>query len=446
MSENGRDQRLQPPAPTRVHYAWVVALVTFLTMLVSAGIRSTPGVLMVPLTHAFGWTRETVSVAIAVNLALYGLIGPFSAALMERFGIRRVTTVALACLAAGAGLTALMRAPWQFDLLWGFVVGTGTGFTASVLGATVATRWFHRQRGLVIGLLTASNASGQLIFLPLLAKVATSVGWQAASLTTAAAALALTPVVFLLLRDDPREKGLLPYGASAPDEGAAAAPRENALRAPLDALAGAVRQRNFWLLTGSFMICGLSTSGLISNHLIPALMDHGYSEVRAAGLVAMLGVFDVVGTTTSGWLSDRHDGRWLLCWYYGLRGLALLFLPFAMASEGGLAVFIVFYGLDWVATVPPTVRLTNESFGGRGPVVYGWVWAAHQIGSATAAFGAGLVYTWLRSYAPAFWAAGALCLMAAGMVLGIRGTRRGRRGEVGALRPGRVAVAGAGGR
>lgn len=422
----------------RVHYAWIVAMVTFLTMLISAGIRSTPGVLMIPLAQSFGWTRETVSLAVAIRLLLFGLIGPFSAAMMDRFGVRRTTAVALACLGVGMGATVWMRAAWQLDLLWGVVVGCGAGFTATVLGVTVAARWFQQQRGLVVGLLTASNASGTLLFLPLMAALTSSFGWRVASLATCAAALLLVPLVLVLLRDRPGDKGLMPYGATVPAPlPSPARPAGNLFVEPVRVLALAVRSRDFWLLTGSFLICGLSTSGLITNHLIPALMDHGYSEVHAAGLLALLGVFDIIGTTTSGWLTDRFDSRWLLVWYYGLRGLALLYLPVAIAtSPTALTGFIVFYGLDWVATVPPTVRLSYRSFGEDSPVVYGWVFAAHQFGAAVAAFGAGLLYTEVHHYSPAFWAAGGLCLLAALLVTRIERARSagGGGGRTGRLR------------
>lgn len=402
----------------RLHYGWIVAAVTFLILLAAAAIRATPGVLIVPLEQAFGWSRATISFAVSVNLLLYGLCGPFAAALMERLGVRRVIVLSLSLVTVGVALTTVMRAPWQLVLLWGVVVGLGTGATALVLAATVANRWFVARRGLVIGVLTASTATGQLLFLPLLAAVVERAGWRSAALLVAAIALVMVPVVLLLMRDRPHDVGLRAFGDS---EGHAAPPAATRPAGALAALAEGARSRDFWLLAGSFFICGLSTNGLIGTHLIPASMDHGLPAVTAAGLLAAMGVFDLIGTTISGWLSDRWDNRRLLFWYYGLRGLSLMLLPYAYGSAYfGLTLFAVFYGLDWVATVPPTVRLTETLFGkARVGIMYGWIAVAHQMGASTAAFGAGVLRTWLGSYQVAFTGAGFVCLIAAVMVLAI---------------------------
>jgi sugar phosphate permease len=417
------------PPRGRLHYAWIVAGVTFLVLLAAAGIRSTPGVLIIPLEKEFGWTRATVSLAVGINILLYGLFGPFSAALMDRFGVRRVMVTSLALVAAGAGLTTIMRTPAQLVLLWGIVVGLGTGTTALVLGAYVANRWFVERRGLVMGLLTASTATGQLLFLPMLASVVVGHGWRPAALIASGAALVMIPVVAIFMRNEPRDVGLTPFGAPAedPTSSQAASPGGNPATAALSALGRGFGSRDFWLLAGSFYICGASTNGLIGTHLIPASMEHGIPEVAAASMVAAMGVFDLVGTTVSGWLTDRWDSRYLLCWYYGLRGLSLLFLPYALGTQFlSLAVFVVFYGLDWVATVPPTVRLTADIFGKRNVgVMFGWIAAAHQLGAATAAVGAGAVRTWLGSYQVAFMISGLLCLIASGLVIRIGQIRKG---------------------
>jgi MFS family permease len=407
--------------PGKFHYAWVVAGVTFLTLIVSAGVRSTPSTLVVPLQEAFGWNRSEISLAVSINLVLFGLFGPFAAALMEKFGMRRVMVIALTTVGIAAALTSQIKAPWQLYLLWGVVVGIGTGATATVLSATVSNRWFIKRRGLVVGLLSASNASGQLVFLPLLAWLISAYGWQAASITTAIAVLLVVPVVAIFMRNYPKDKDLQPYGATAETESYKPL-TGNPFMLALSTLGRGLRDRNFWILGGSFFVCGLSTNGLIGTHLIPAAMDHGFAEVTAASLVAVIGVFDVIGTTISGWLSDRFDNRKLLSWYYGLRGLSLLFLPYALSSAfATLIIFIVFYGLDWVATVPPTVRLTSDVYGkAHGSIMYGWVFAAHQLGAAVAAFGAGTLYTWLGDYSASFWLAGLLCLIASGMVLRIK--------------------------
>jgi sugar phosphate permease len=411
----------------KLHYAWVIAAITFLTLLVAAGLRSTPGVLIVPLEVEFGWSRATISFAVGLNIFLYGLIGPFAAAVMDRFGLRRTMLAALACIAAGVALTPLMARPWQLVLLWGVVVGIGSGSAALVLGATVVARWFATRRGLVMGLLTASSATGQLIFLPVLASLAESYGWRSVSLTVAGVAIALFPIVALLMRDRPEDIGLKRYGAAA-DENLVLAARGNPIGRALAALRDGLRSRDFWLLAGSFFICGASTNGLIGTHLIPACLDHGIPPVAGASLLAAMGVFDLVGTTLSGWLSDRWSNRGLLAWYYGLRGLSLIYLPFAFdVSFYGLSLFAVFYGLDWIATVPPTVRLAAQTFGSeQGPIMFGWIAAAHQLGAALAAFVAGALRVELGSYLQAFMLSGLLCLVAALMVLFI-GRRRGRR-------------------
>lgn len=407
----------------KFHYAWIAAGVTFVTLLAAAGARATPGVILLPLGNEFQWSRATVSSIVSINIFLYGLMGPFAAALYQRFGLRRTMMAAMTMLAVGYGLSTVATHYWQFVVLWGFVVGIGSGMAAAVLGAAVATRWFTQRRGLVMGLLTASTATGQLIFLPSLATVVTTHGWRGAPLVVAAAALAVVPLIAWLMRDEPRDVGLRPFGESGAPENAmtARAGTGNPAKRAVDVLLEAVRVRDFWLLAGSFFVCGASTNGLVGTHLIPAAFDCGIPEVRAAGLLALMGIFDLFGTTASGWLSDRFNCRTLLFTYYGLRGLSLIFLPQALLGPAaGLGVFAVFYGLDWIATVPPTVRLTSEVFGrDKGPIVFGWVVASHQVGAAFAAYLAGVTRTSFGSYAPAFIGAGALCVIAALIVLPI---------------------------
>lgn len=410
---------LERVGQSRVHYAWFVVAATFVTLITTAGFRATPGVLIVPLEDEFGWSRATVGLAVSLGLVTFGLGAPFSAALMERFGVRRVMLVALVVIAAGAAATTLMNAPWQLDLLWGVVVGSATGAVSVPLAATVANRWFETRRGLVTGLLTASNASGQLVFLPSLAWLASTYGWRAASLAVSSVAIAVVlPFVALVVRDRPQSVGLRPYGA---DEDVPAPPRaEHPFRPAIDGLLVGVRSRNFWLLVGSFFVCGLSTNGLIGTHLIAAAHDHGFSQVAGASLLALIGVFDIVGTVCSGWLTDRLDPRKLLFWYYGLRGLSLLALPYAFDARAGLVAFAIFYGLDWVATVPPTVALAADTFGReRVGVVFGWIFASHQLGAAFAAWAAGAARGWFGDYQTAFFGAGAACLIASALVLRI---------------------------
>jgi predicted MFS family arabinose efflux permease len=396
--------------PDTRHYAWVIAAVTFVVLLVTAGIRATPGVLMVPLEAEFGWNRAAISLAVAINIALFGIIGPFAASVMDRWGLRRVVLAAVALLAVSVALTTRMRTQWELTLLWGILVGSGTGVTSMVLAAIVANRWFDERRGLVMGALSAANATGQLVFLPLLASLVEQRGWRAAAFAVAGAAAIVFVLVLLFMRDRPEDLGLLPYGRQAGQPAPAGPPP----LAPLAALRTASRSRAFRVLAGSFFICGASTNGLIGTHLIPACHDYGMPELRAAQLLAVMGIFDILGTTASGWLTDRYSSRHLLFAYYTLRGASLLFLPFTLANPShGLAWFAIFYGLDWVATVPPTVRLTSDTFGRQNTgVVYGWIGASHQLGASLAAFGAGAIRTALGDYQLAFWIAGALCFVA----------------------------------
>ena len=404
----------------RVHYAWIVAALTFLTLLVVAGIRATPSVLIVPLEHSFGWGRDQITLAVSIGLFLFGMTGPFAAAAMQRFGVRRTMIVALCLLAAAMGGSAFVRTPLQLALTWGVLAGLGTGTMAMVLGVTIVTRWFDARRGSVLGLLTASTATGQLLFLPLLAWVVSRQDWRVVVWIVGGAALLLIPLVALFMPERPGDLGLMRYGATAPDP-VAGPTRANPVSAAFRALADAARTRTFWLLFLTFFVCGLSTNGLIGTHLIAFCADNGIPEVQAASMLAAMGVFDIIGTTFSGWLSDRYDNRWLLFIYYGLRGLSLLYLPYSDFSFYGLGLFTMFYGLDWIATVPPTVRLTTQQFGPeRGPLVYGWIGAGHQMGAAVAAFGAGVLRVQTNHYVEAFVLAGMACLVSAVMALLIR--------------------------
>jgi len=394
---------------SKVHYAWVIAGVTFVIMLITSGVRATPGLFMVPLETEFGWSRAIISASIAVNIALFGLIGPFAASVMERWGLRRVVLGALALMTAAVATSTRMSSEWQFFLLWGVLVGAATGVTAMVLAAVVATRWFDQRRSLVLGMLSAANATGQMIFLPQLASVTEASNWRSAALIVAAAAAIVFVLVWFVMRDRPADVGLTPYGFDPAAPVSTARPLS-----PIAALSAASRTRAFWLLAGTFFICGASTNGLIGTHLISACHDVGITPLRSTQLLAMMGVFDILGTTASGWLTDRYSARHLLFAYYTLRGLSLLFLP-ATLLEGGmsLGIFAVFYGLDWIATVPPTVKLTTEAFGKENTgVVYGWIGASHQLGASMAAFGAGAIRTGTGDYRLAFLIAGALCLVA----------------------------------
>lgn len=402
----------------RVHYAWVVVAVMFVVILTSVGVRATPGVLIVPLQEAFGWSPAVISGAVSLNILLFGLVGPFAAGLIQTIGLKRTVLISMALLVIGSGLSSFVTEIWQLYLTWGVLVGLGSGAGMVGLATAVANRWFVERRGLVVGLLTASNASGQLIFLPLLAGLVVSHGWHSVPLVVALVILALIPVVLLMLPESPAAIGL---GAFGTQEVVALPPRAgNPFVIAIAGLMRGVRSLDFWLLFVSFAVCGFSTNGLVGTHLIPFCMDHGIPEVSAASLLAAMGVFDLIGTTLSGYLTDRFNPRILLFWYYALRGLSLMALPFTQFDVVSLAIFSVFYGLDWVATVPPTVTLTNEVFGKKdAPVMVSWIVAGHQIGGALAALGAGETRYLTGSYVPAFLASGVACLMAALLVLRI---------------------------
>jgi len=406
---------------SKIHPAWIVAAITFATLFASAGFRSAPSVLILPLENEFGWRRDVISAALAINVLLFGLTAPFAAALMDRFTVRKVVMSALTVIGIGALLTIWMNKSWHLMLLWGVVVGIGTGSMALVFAATIANRWFVKKRGLVIGVLTAAGASGQLVFLPTLARLAQDPGWRASSLVISIAAFLMVPLIYLFLKEDPQSINTTPYGA-ADNWQPPVLEKGNAARVAIETLRDAAKVRNFWYLVGSFFICGLSTSGLIGTHFIPAAHDHGMAQVTAASLLALIGVFDVVGTITSGYLTDRIDPRKLLFFYYLLRGLSLFLLPSILFStvEASTLVFVIFYGLDWIATVPPTVMLCRQVLGpDKGAIIYGWVFAAHQIGGALAAFGAGLLRVKFGDYAAAFYITGILCVITSYFVLQI---------------------------
>jgi MFS family permease len=399
------------------NYVVVVVALIFLALLVSAALRATPGVLIQPLESAFGWPRSVISLAAAIGIFLYGLVGPFAAAVMQRFGIRRTVLAAMALMALATGASACMTRPWELMLYWGVLSGIGSGCVASVLGATIVNRWFVTHRGLVMGMMTASTATGTLIFLPALAAIAQHHGWQPVVLTVAASTAILIPVIAWLLPERPADVGLTRFGA-VHDTAEESALGGNPFSTAMGALFRAAHRRDFWLLFATFFICGFTTNGLVGTHLIALCGDHGIAEVRAAGLLAMMGVFDLFGTTASGWLTDRYDPRRLLFAYYSLRGAALVYLPYSNFSLTSLSVFAMFYGLDWIATVPPTLRLTTEVFGdSAAPVIFGWILAGHQLGAASAAFLAGYLRSVQGDYVDAFVLAGSSGIIAAAIAL-----------------------------
>jgi MFS family permease len=398
-----------------IHRAWWIAVITFATLLSAAAFRSTTGVMLEPLENEFGWSRSTTAGAVSLNLLFYGLTAPFAATLIERFSMRRVVAAALSLVAIGSSLTVAIGQPWHLYILWGVFVGFGTGCLALVFGTAVANRWFVTNRGLVTGIFSAAYATGSLIFLPLFGRMISADGWRNVSWTIGAVAAAIVPLVLLFFRDRPSDVGAFPYGAtSQPDMGPAA---PATAFGSIKVLFEAMRSGAFWILAGTFFVCGWSTNGLIGTHFIPAAHDHGMPTNTATSLLAVVGIFDLIGTIASGWLTDRVSSVYLLVAYYGLRGLALITVPAVLGPhvEPPLLFFIVFYGLDWIATVPPTVQLCREYFGlSKSGIVYGWVFASHMIGAAIAAVFAGWIRQTNGSYTIAWYTASILCLIAAG--------------------------------
>jgi sugar phosphate permease len=403
-----------------VHYAWFVLGLTFLATLVGAGIRSAASALIHPLEAEFGWGRAAIASAFGLNLLVYGIAAPISGHLFDRYGPRRVVLASLFLLATGTGLTVIMTTFWHLVLVWGLVVGLGAGAMASVLAATVANRWFVARRGLALGIMNSAFSTGQLLFLPLLMTLIVASGWRAASLVMAAAVAGLIPLIALWMRDEPKDMGLRPYGAAASDgplersAGVAADPDP-----PRPSLAAVVHSPTFWLLAGSFFICGATSNGLIGTHLIPHSIEHGIPQVTAATMLGVMGGMNFVGTLLSGWLVDRISPRAILSVAFLLRGASLFVLPF-VDSFSGLFVFAVIYGLDWFATVPPVVTLTADTFGRRSiGTVYGWIFLSHQVGGALTAAGGGVLRAWLGDYQLAFLLGGILAVLGAGLALGI---------------------------
>jgi MFS family permease len=392
-----------------VHYAWVVLAVTFLCLFVASALRSVPGIIMMSLEQEFDWKRETISGAISLNLLLFGLAGPFLGRLMDLYGAKKVSVITLILSVLGAVGSVFMQASWQMYLFWGLLIGAGSGGTSMIMGATLINRWFHKRRGLALGILGAAFSSGQLVFTPVLMQINVHEGWRAATLFIAVAlGLVVLPLVLKFLRDDPESKGMLPYG----DNGFHATvikPDRSPMRSAMSSL-------QFWLLASSFGICGLTTSGLLQTHLIPHGIEHGFSEMTMAMSLGLMGAADVFGTILSGWLCDRFGKRWPLVFYYGVRGATLILLP-SIDTTGQLMIFSVIYGMNWLSTIPATSALTADLFGKQNiGLVFGWICFAHQIGAAIAAYTAGYVHSLIGDYNLAFIASGLFAFVATGIV------------------------------
>lgn len=407
----------------RVHYSWFILIVTFFSIIVAGITLSSSGVFINPLEKEFQWERSTIALAFAVSLFLYGISGPFMAALLEVIGLKKMMLSAMTTLIVGITLTFLMNQSWQLIVVWGGIIGLGASLFLTVLSPYVANHWFVKSRGLAVGILTASTATGQLILLPVLAMIIEHYSWRWAMGLILLLSTMMFTLIAIFIKNKPQDVGLNPYGQDEFIEEQSVQQKKNPIQIAFNGLLEAVKVKAFWLLAGSFFICGLSTSGLIGTHFVSYCISFGVPLVTAASLLSFMGVFNLLGTTASGWLSDRFDNRWLLFWYYLLRGASLLLLPYAL-SQGSvvlLTIFTIFYGLDWIATVPPTISITRQIFGmQKSSIIYGWIFASHQAGAAVAAYGGGLIYQFFNSYTWAFFLAGIFCAMASLFVIIIK--------------------------
>lgn len=386
-------------------------------------VRSSSGVFIEPFENEFGWDRSIISLAFAVGLFLYGISGPFMAALIEVLSLKKIMIVSMSTLLIGVLLTLIMQQSWQLIIIWGIIIGLGSGLFLTVLSPYVANHWFEKRRGLALGILTASTATGQLILLPILADIIEKYSWRWAIALIMVLSVIILVIILLFIKNSPRDIGILPFGLEKESEDYIEEQKKNPIIIAFNGLYEAIKVKEFWLLAGSFFICGLSTSGLIGTHFVSYCISYGIPLVTAVSLLSFMGVFDLVGTTLSGWLSDRFDNRWLLFWYYCLRGVSLVFLPIALSESSFtlLIIFSVFYGLDWIATVPPTIGISRTVFGiEKSGIVYGWIFASHQAGAAVAAYGGGLIYKIFDSYSWAFFLAGIFCLVASLFVIIIK--------------------------
>lgn len=408
----------------RFHYSWIILLISFSSIIVAGIVRSSSGVFIEPFENEFGWDRSVISLAFAVGLFLYGISGPFMAALIEVLGLKKIMIISMATLFTGTLLTLKMQYSWQLIVIWGIIIGLGSGLFLTVLSPYIANRWFVKRRGLAVGILTASTATGQLILLPILAIMINHYSWRWAICLILILSFVMLVIIILFMKSTPKDIGIFPYGMEEEIQESNQGYKEtNPIVIAFNGLFEAVKVKEFWLLAGSFFICGLSTSGIIGTHFVSYCISYGVPLVTAASLLSFMGIFDLAGTTLSGWLSDHFDNRWLLFWYYSLRGASLVLLPLALfkGSVTLLIIFSVFYGLDWIATVPPTISISRQVFGTeKSGVVYGWIFASHQAGAAVAAYGGGLIYKIFNSYTWAFLFAGIFCLLASIFVIVIK--------------------------
>ncbi|WP_066299995.1 MFS transporter [Bacillus sp. FJAT-29937] len=407
----------------RIHYSWLILAITFFSIIVAGIVMSASGVFIDPFEKEFGWDRSVIALGFGISMFLFGISGPFMAALLNVIGLKKMMIVSMSTLLTGIMLTFIMNQSWQMIIIWGFIIGLGSSLFLTVLSPYVANLWFEKRRGLAIGILTAATATGQLILLPILAAIIEHYSWRPAIGLIMILGIIMLIIILIFMKNTPKDVGILPYGREEEVQESNEGQKENPIVIAFKGLHEAVKVKEFWLLSSSFFICGLSTSGLIGTHFVSYCISFGVPLVTAASLLSFMGIFNLVGTTLSGWLSDRFDNRWLLFWYYCLRGASLVLLPYALikGSTTMLIIFAIFYGLDWIATVPPTISISRQIFGtNKSAIIYGWIFAFHQAGAATAAYGGGLIYKFFNTYTWAFFLAGVFCLLGSLFVILIK--------------------------
>lgn len=402
---------------SKLHFAWVVLGALVVVMLLASGLRAVFGVFIKPLEATFGWDRASLSGAAAVSLLLLGAAGPVVGWLADRWGPRRVILLSTIVLGVGTLLSSRVTALWQLYLTAGVLMGLGAGGVGMSTGAALAARWFEGRRGLVMGLVGGAMSAGQLAIVPLAVWLTLSYGWRQSFLYLGVLLLVIgVPVTLLLVHDDPRERGLKAYGAGhAAAAGAMPAPPEGRTR-----VAEAMQVPAFWLLAATFFICGYTSNGLVLTHLVPHAAEHGFSEMHAAQALGVMGAMNILGTVASGWICDRFGRKGPLAFYYGVRGVSLLFLLYVW-NVPSLHIFAAIFGLNYISTVPPTTTLTANIFG-RYSVgsLSGWIFFSHQVGSALGAAMGGWVFQATGSYSWAFISAAMLAFLAVPLALAIK--------------------------
>jgi len=407
------------PDPRRLHPAWIVLGALTLCLLASTGIRAVFGVYIKPMEAEFGWSRGALSGAAALSLLLLGAVGPFAGRLADRWGPRRVIVLSLTLLGLGSIASAFVQSLWHIYLTAGVLMAVGAGGAALSTGSTVVARWFESRRGMAMGLAAGGMSAGQLIVIPLATVLTLWFGWRWSFLWLGVGLLVLVvPVGAWLIRNLPEERGVRPLGATGPSQ--TAAQMADARQAGRVSVSEAAQTAPFWLLMSTFFVCGYTSNGMVLTHFMPHALEHNFSAMEASAALGVMGAMNIVGTIGSGWLCDRFGRRGPLATYYFVRGVALLFLLYVW-NVPSLHFWAALFGLNYISTVPPTTTLTANIYG-RYSVgeLSGWIFFAHQVGSALGAALAGWIYEWSGSYSPAFVSAAVMAFLATGLTLMIR--------------------------